>query len=203
MNMVSRNRSTIDPSYLLPSPRAFCFHGMRVYHQTLVWRRLLDNDSKFYTLQGWKQEGEKPKPTMRGIAVDLHYIHKFIRCSCKLKWRKKCSCVKFFSNGLHPCANSDDQKTIQDIELFAFRIVLSKGIKMSDVIYVSTHLHRNVFNFFALKICLGKVILLGLIFPILLFFFFIFFSRVFILYGNDSMWCNLFHDWMFDELTTD
>ena len=50
MNIISRKRSTIDPSYLLPSPIAFCFHGMRVFHQILVWRRLVYNDFKSYTL---------------------------------------------------------------------------------------------------------------------------------------------------------
>ena len=42
--MVSSNRTNIDPSLLPPSPRAAFFHGLIVYHQVKVWRELNDTD---------------------------------------------------------------------------------------------------------------------------------------------------------------
>ena len=43
MNMIPRDRSTIDPYLLLSSSRAACFGEMRVFLQILVWRRLPKN----------------------------------------------------------------------------------------------------------------------------------------------------------------
>ena len=55
--MISRYRSTIDPSYLLPSSRDACFQGMRVYHQILVRKKLLNNDVIPYTKIGsWEEK---------------------------------------------------------------------------------------------------------------------------------------------------
>ena len=67
---------------------------------------------------------------MRYIAVGPQDSPSVIRCSCKMKWGKKCSCVKVVLNSSHLCKerhgvactstsafedNSDDHKIIQDI----------------------------------------------------------------------------------------
>ena len=41
--MVSPHCAGIDPALLLPSPRATYYHGLRIYHQMNVWRKLSDN----------------------------------------------------------------------------------------------------------------------------------------------------------------
>ena len=38
--MVSKPKIDIDPSGLPPSPRAAYYHGLRVYHQIMVWKKL-------------------------------------------------------------------------------------------------------------------------------------------------------------------
>ena len=61
MNMISRDRSTIDAYYLLPSAKLF-FPGMKASHQIIVWRRLLGMNAK-PRLESWEQKGEKLKDT--------------------------------------------------------------------------------------------------------------------------------------------
>ena len=102
LDMISRDRSSIDPSYLPPSPRAAYFHGLRVYHQVLVWRSLLDNDVNPQNW-GWERKGEKLRPVMTDIAAGPQDILKVIRCSCKLNCGKNCSCVKVGLNCTHLC----------------------------------------------------------------------------------------------------
>ena len=42
--MVRTDRPRIIPSLLRPSPRAACYHGLRVYHQIEVWKALIETD---------------------------------------------------------------------------------------------------------------------------------------------------------------
>ena len=42
--MVLSNRRKIEPAELPPSSRAACFHGLRVYHQVLIWAQLRERD---------------------------------------------------------------------------------------------------------------------------------------------------------------
>ena len=51
--MVASDRSKIDPAILPPSPRVAFYHGLRVYHQMLVWTTLSDNDIN-PLLWGWR-----------------------------------------------------------------------------------------------------------------------------------------------------
>ena len=84
--MISWDRSTIDHSYLQPSPRAAGSLGMRVYHRILVLR-LLDND--FNPIHwGRERKGENFEPIMTDIAEGQQDILKVIRFSCKHKCRK-------------------------------------------------------------------------------------------------------------------
>ena len=53
-----------------------------------------------------------------------------------------------------------------------------KAVKLIDVIYISTLFPINVSKFYTVKVCLGKLILLDLFFPISLnFYFFILFTE--------------------------
>ena len=45
--MVSSDRSSIDPTLLLPSPRAGYYLSPQVYRQKNVWRQLSDNDRRY------------------------------------------------------------------------------------------------------------------------------------------------------------
>ena len=61
--MVTSDRSAIDPSLLPPSPRAAFYHGLRVYHQVKVWTDL--RDSNYVPLDwGWKKDGQSFIPIM-------------------------------------------------------------------------------------------------------------------------------------------
>ena len=42
--MVLSDRASIDPALLSPSPRAAYYHGLRVYQQMNIWRKLSNDD---------------------------------------------------------------------------------------------------------------------------------------------------------------
>ena len=88
--MILASCSNIDPSVLPPYPRAAFYHGLRVYHQVQIWLHLINTD--FEPLKwGWEMKNgiflhdKEPGP------LDLM---KMIRCSCKEKCDKCCSCQK-------------------------------------------------------------------------------------------------------------
>eukprot|EP00111_Clytia_hemisphaerica_P021628 TCONS_00063617-protein len=80
--MVSSNRSVIDPSMLPPSPRAAYYHGLRVYHQIKVWCELKDSDQMPLDL-GFQLLGESYEPVMTDEEAGSPDLLKVIRCGCK------------------------------------------------------------------------------------------------------------------------
>ena len=100
--MIAKDRLVIDPSSLPPSPRAAFYHGLRVYHHINVWRNLLNND--FNPLHwGWRLNGTAYVPIMTYQAAGPEEILKLIRCGCKVKCGKTCSCVKVGLKCTHLC----------------------------------------------------------------------------------------------------
>lgn len=92
-SMVAGNRAKIDPALLPPSPRAAFFHGLRVYHQIRVWRKLSDTDLEPLSW-GWKLENGLHTPIKTDIAAGPPDLLKIIRCGCKGPCGKSCTCRK-------------------------------------------------------------------------------------------------------------
>ncbi|KAG1667386.1 hypothetical protein GQR58_018489 [Nymphon striatum] len=80
--LILSNRTHIDPAILPPSPRAAYFHGLRVYHQIRVWRKLSDSDLEPLRCS-WQMKDDMFAPVMSDMAVGPEDVLKIIRCSCK------------------------------------------------------------------------------------------------------------------------
>ena len=102
VNMIATDRSTIDPSSLPPSPRAAYFHGLRVYHQVTVWRKLSPCDIDPLRW-GWDMKEGKYVATMTDLAAAPQDVMKLIRCGCKVACGRACSCVKVGLKCTHLC----------------------------------------------------------------------------------------------------
>ena len=79
--MVSKAKIDLDPSILPPSPRAAYYHGLRVYHQTMVWVQLSATDLNPLK-SGWSLKNIL-EPIKTDLAPAPDHILKVIRCSCK------------------------------------------------------------------------------------------------------------------------
>ena len=101
MEMVSSNKTSLDPQKLPPTERAAYFHSLRVHLQVLLWRKLTNSDLD-PVQWGWKIDGKVLAPIMTYLNAAPEGLLKFVRCKCKLSSRNPCgnnicSCRK---NGL-------------------------------------------------------------------------------------------------------
>lgn len=100
--MVSGSRKDLDPSALPPSPRAAHYHGLRVYHQIMVWTRLSEKDVDPLRW-GWTMVNGFLEPIKTDAPAAPQTLLKVIRCSCKGACNSnRCSCRR---NGLK-CASA-------------------------------------------------------------------------------------------------
>ena len=90
---ISEDRSKIDPALLPPSPREAFFHGLRVYHQLLVWKGLKDTDINPLRW-GWQISNEHFIAIATDEAAGPPDLLKLIRCGCKVQCGNNCSCRK-------------------------------------------------------------------------------------------------------------
>ena len=101
-DMVSTDRTKIDPALLPPSPRAAYYHGLRVYHQVLVWKSLANTDIN-PLIWGWKLVDGKHFPIPTDVEAGPPDILKIVRCGCKGNCGKRCSCRKAGLNCASAC----------------------------------------------------------------------------------------------------
>jgi 5'-3' exonuclease len=90
---ISQDRSKIDPAILPPSPRAAFFHGLRVYHQIMVWKQLHNTDIN-PLCWGWQISNGDYVPIATDEAAGPPDLLKIIRCGCKVNCGNNCSCRK-------------------------------------------------------------------------------------------------------------
>ena len=91
--MVRTDRARIDPSLLLPSPRAAYYHGLRVYHQIKARKALSDTDLE--PIQwGEKLRNDLFVPIITDHEPGSSGLLKIVRCTCKEMCDKRCSCRK-------------------------------------------------------------------------------------------------------------
>ena len=91
--MIRADRAKIHPSLLPPSPRAACYHGLRVYHQIKVWKALSDTDLE--PIQwGWKLRIDSFVPIMTNEEPGSSELLNIVRCTCKEICEMRCSCRK-------------------------------------------------------------------------------------------------------------
>ena len=101
--MVMSDRFNIDPSLLLPSPRAAFYHGLRVYHQVKVCRELKNSDCMPLDW-GWQIKEQLFVPIMTDEEAGPQDILQIIRCGCKGSCdNNRCTCQKAGLNCTASC----------------------------------------------------------------------------------------------------
>jgi len=96
MEMVSSNKTSLDPQKLPPPQRAEYFHSLWVQRQDIVWRKLTNDDLGHIQL-GCTLDGTVLMPGMTDLDAAPESLLKFVRRKCKVSSQNPCG------NDVCPC----------------------------------------------------------------------------------------------------